>query len=74
MIGKVLAQNGDQRFMIDAGEDDGLRVVRVYDMLLQTLGEPVLEGSLRAFDPGWVPPTASPNVITVIEEKVAKPY
>lgn len=58
--------------MIDAGKDaDGLQLVRVYDALMGTYSDPILEGSLRALSPGWVEPTAERAVLDVVEEKVS---
>jgi hypothetical protein len=67
----ITAQQGDNLFLIDAGGDGDLKQVRVYDLLLDTLGDPLLEGTLRAHVPGWVDPTAIPSVLDYVRQQVA---
>jgi hypothetical protein len=72
----IRAQKDDNLFMIDAGQDaDGNDLVRVYNILLDTLSDPILLGSLLAHAPGWGDVTA-PTAITdaVVQKVVAKRY
>lgn len=72
----ILAQKGDNLFMIDAGkDDDGLDLVRVYNVLTGDYGDPILLGSLTAHAPGWGPITAEPAIQDAVQQAVvAKRY
>jgi hypothetical protein len=72
----IRAQKDDNLFMIDAGQDaDGNDLVRVYDILLDTLSAPILLGTLTAHAPGWVEVTAPPAVTNAVTQAVvAKRY
>lgn len=67
----ILAQKGDNEFMVAAGEDAaGLDLVRVYDILLKTYSDPILLGSLLAHAPGWGPVTAPQAIIDGVQQAV----
>jgi hypothetical protein len=69
---KIIAQQGDHRYLVDVGSDsDGQELGRVYDLLMDSYGPPVLVGSLRAMSPGWEEPTSGEGVLELVRQKVS---
>lgn len=67
---KIVGQQGATRFLIDAGEIDGLPAARIYDIATNELGDPVAVGSITAHSPGWEKPFASDAFLETVRESV----
>lgn len=67
----IVGQKGDNEFMVSAGKDEnGLDLVRVYDILMRTYGDPILLGSLIAHAPGWGPVVAPAAITDAVQQAV----
>jgi hypothetical protein len=71
-VTKIIGQQGDSQFLIDAGVGDGdLPLGRVYDSTMDSLSDPLPIGSVTAHSPGWTEPSASSAFLAHVRERVA---
>jgi hypothetical protein len=72
MAVSITAQQSDHLFLIDAGGSGDLKKVRIYDLLMDTLTDPILEGQLVAHSPGWGEVVAIPSILDYVRQQVAR--
>jgi len=68
---KIIGQQGETRFLIEAGKVEGLPAGRVYDVTTGELSDALPVGSITAHSPGWEEPTASDEFLANVRERVA---
>lgn len=70
-MAKIIGQQGETRYLIDAGTDDqGLRIARIYDAGTDSVSDPPMPvESITAMSPGWNPPTDPRSVLATIADR-----
>lgn len=75
MQGDIIRQQNDNRFLIDAGEEDGVQMGRVYDIVGGTMSDPLPVGQITAHSLGWGPVVAPEAVLDFVRQRIpAKRY
>jgi hypothetical protein len=68
---EIIRQQNDNRFLIAVGEEGGVQMGRIYDIVGDTYGEPIAVGSITAHSLGWGPVVATQAIIEFVQVRVA---
>lgn len=74
MAATILRQQNDNRFLIDAGTQDGIQMGRIYDVVGDTYGQPMPVGTITSMSLGWGPVVAPEAIIEFVTKRVSGRY